>query len=213
MPVRVEEAPFIAAKKSAHQNGYRYSGRAQSAGYPHCAQPTCQMKTDFDLWTEADPLRHELSRAGGTAEFWPLLEGCNPRIHIQPPASTAEIDKLRRFAGGSLPPTLEAFLAHSNGLSFDYDSIVLPIDRIIQLTDELRGYDGVMPMDSLLFIGELGDGDMFAFGQARNGEWLPDVYWWEHETDSRYVCGAGIWGYVAAHISWCIVSEDDSSAS
>jgi len=58
-----------------------------------------------------------------------------------------------------------------------------------------------MPMDSLLFIGAPGDGDMFASGQARHDEWLPDIYGWEHESD-----------YVAAHATWRhFISEDDSS--
>nr|WP_329202312.1 MULTISPECIES: SMI1/KNR4 family protein [unclassified Streptomyces] len=39
-----------------------------------------------------------------------------------------------------------------------------------------------MPFDALLFFGDNGGGDQFAFVQTPR---RPDVFVWEHETDSR----------------------------
>jgi len=160
------------------------------------------MKTSFDECAEAQPLRDQLWMNRGEVEFWRLLQECDSRVRLQPAATKQPIAQLRRYAGGTLPDTLEEFLRHSNGLFFDADAIVFPTDRIIRETEKMRQEEGCMPIDHLLFIGALGDGDMFAFGKAKSGEWLRDVFWWEHETDSRYSCGFLIWGYVAAHVSW-----------
>jgi hypothetical protein len=115
---------------------------------------------------------------------------------------------LTDFAGGTLPPTLEDFLRRSNGLAFEFDEIVFPSEGIIEQTLGMRHLDIAFPNEHLLFIGRLGDGDMFAFGKSQKGEWLSDVFWWEHETDSCYACGLGIWGYIANHVGWCHAVAD-----
>jgi hypothetical protein len=131
-----------------------------------------------------------------------MLKECDARVKTRPPVTKRDLHRLREFAGGDLPSGLEMFLLKSNGLLFDCDTVVFSAEQIIEQSKSISRLDICMPTEHLLFIGGLGDGDMFAFGRARNGDWLHDVYWWEHETDSRYACGLGIWGYVAAHVSW-----------
>ncbi len=169
------------------------------------------MKTEFDECLAAKPLQDRLWFNRGDPAFWTILQVCDPRVHLHPPASDEQIHALKNFTGGELPPTLEEFLRHSNGLTFDFDGIVFPIKSIIQQTLELRRLDGTIPNDHFLFIGSLGDGDMFAFVKNKKGDWLSDVFWWEHETDSCYACGLGIWGYVAKHIGWCHAVSDQPS--
>jgi hypothetical protein len=160
------------------------------------------MKTEFDECSAAKPLQDRLWFSRGTAAFWTFLQVCDPRIRLHPPATDEQVGALTDFAGGKLPATLEDFLRRSNGLTFDFDEIVFPSADIIQETLRMRHPDIAFPNDHLLFIGRLGDGDMFAFGKSKKGEWLSDVFWWEHETDSCYACGSGIWGYVANHVGW-----------
>jgi hypothetical protein len=45
--------------------------------------------------------------------------------------------------------------------------------------------DDRMPFDHLLFFGETGNGDDFAFPILRSGEVGSAVFMWEHETDCR----------------------------
>lgn len=163
------------------------------------------MKTDFDLCEASHPLRNELTLQRQTNEFWDLLQRCDSRVKLGPPATENELAKLREYAGGTLPDCLEAFLRRSNGLRFDYDDIVFSVEQIIEETEMIRNLDDDgchMPLDHLLFIGGTGDGDAFAFGKRVSGEWTTGVYQWEHETDSRYVVGLGTFGYVAAHVAW-----------
>lgn len=50
-----------------------------------------------------------------------------------------------------------------------------------------------MPFDSLVFFGDNGGGDQFAFARLPD---RPDVFVWEHETDSRYVVAGSLAQYV-----------------
>ena len=170
-----------------------------------------RMKTEFDECSAAKPLQDRLWFSRGDPAFWTFLQVCDPRIRLHPPASEDQIHALTDFAGGRLPATLEDFLRHSNGLTFDFDSIVFPSESIIQQTQKMRQLDSTIPNEHLLFIGSLGDGDMFAFAKNKMGDWLSDVFWWEHETDSCYACGLGIWGYVANHVGWCHAVSDQLS--
>jgi hypothetical protein len=160
------------------------------------------INTEFDLCAEAKPLRNKLWLCRGTDEFWRILAECDKRVQLRPQATDADIARLRDFVGDSLPGGLEEFLRRSNGLLFDFDPIVLPVDSIISATERIHSYPSTLPSSHLLFFGDFGDGDMFAFAKRKDGEWSPDVLWWEHERDSCYSCAFGIWDYVAAHVSW-----------
>jgi len=162
------------------------------------------MRTDFDLCDEAQPLRNALWLSRGTSEFWKLLKECDSRVRLQPPATKDQIETLRVFAAGSLPDTLEDFLHHSDGLFFEFDEIVFPTDRAIRETLRMREMGTGLPVDlnHMMFIGASGDGDMFAFARSKSGVWLGDVYQWDHETESLYSCGLGIYGYIAGDVSY-----------
>ena len=163
------------------------------------------MKTDFDLCTESHALRDALWMSRCSPDFWRLLRECDPRVSLQPPATEDQLARLREYIGSNLPEDVEDFLRQSNGLRFHADYIVFSADEMIEQTEFMRRLASEgwhMPLDHFLFIGAAGDGDMFACGRCISGEWAPFVYWWEHETDSRYFCGIGIYGYVAAHVAW-----------
>lgn len=42
-----------------------------------------------------------------------------------------------------------------------------------------------MPFDSLLFFGDAGNGDQFAYAVCDGEIRRPDIFVWDHETDSR----------------------------
>ena len=63
-------------------------------------------------------------------------------------------------------------------------------------TEALRSL--YMPFDHLLFFSAAGDGDLFALAVDADGQVRrPDVFVWEHETDSRRWFAGGAGHYLA----------------
>ncbi|MGW0604376.1 SMI1/KNR4 family protein [Streptomyces sp. NPDC002640] len=92
-----------------------------------------------------------------------------------------------RRLGRSLPDSLRAFLLESNGL-LGHSSVeaVWPLERIVAANIYFRSDAAMrelyMPFDALLFFGDNGGGDQFALVEQPD---RPDIFVWEHESDSR----------------------------
>lgn len=89
--------------------------------------------------------------------------------------------------GCSLPSGLVNLLRETDGIVGHYGTdTVWPLARIVE--DNLRFWsdrsfaDLYMPFDALLFFGDNGGGDQFAFVQKPQRS---DIFVWEHEDDSR----------------------------
>jgi hypothetical protein len=92
--------------------------------------------------------------------------------------------------GVSLPGELRELLLESDGVLGEFGlGLVWPLERIERDNRSFRSTPAFralyMPFDSLLFFGDAGNGDQFAFaildGAVRNS----DVFAWNHENDSR----------------------------
>ncbi|GGV23734.1 SMI1/KNR4 family protein [Streptomyces longisporoflavus] len=103
------------------------------------------------------------------------------------PADAADVAAAEQRLGCSLPAALVSLLRETDGIVGHYGvDTVWPLERIVE--DNLRFWsdrsfaDLYMPFDALLFFGDNGGGDQFAFVRrpAR-----ADVFVWEHENDSR----------------------------
>lgn len=86
-----------------------------------------------------------------------------------------------------MPAELVSLLQETDGIAGGYGvDTVWPLERIVE--DNLRFWsDGsfanlYMPFDALLFFGDNGGGDQFAFVRAPG---RPDIFVWQHEDDSR----------------------------
>lgn len=107
------------------------------------------------------------------------------------PAAETEIAAVERTLGLRLPPGLREFLQESDGVTADYGSgVVWPVADIQRRNQEFRGATSLrelyMPFDHLLFFGDDGGGNQFAFAIQADGHiHKSDVYQWEHETDAR----------------------------
>ena len=53
-----------------------------------------------------------------------------------------------------------------------------------------------MPFDCLLFFGEEGSGELYAYVITEGAIRRPDVFLWEHETDSRQWYAARMQNYL-----------------
>ncbi len=101
------------------------------------------------------------------------------------PAETLRLAEER--LGQSLPADLKDLLLVTNGVTGRYaTAVVWPVQRIVAdnlsfRSDACLG-DLYMSFDPLVFFGDDGGGDQYAFVRTPERD---DVFVWEHETDSR----------------------------
>ncbi|MEU6038133.1 SMI1/KNR4 family protein [Actinomadura sp. NPDC047616] len=105
------------------------------------------------------------------------------------PASDEEIDEIARRLGQAVPDELRELLRQTNGVRAEYGSgLVWSAQEIIKENTEFRGSadfaELYMPFDQLMFIGDNGGGDQFAYVRGPSGR-PDDVFVWDHETDER----------------------------
>ncbi|MFF0425496.1 SMI1/KNR4 family protein [Streptomyces sp. NPDC021012] len=99
----------------------------------------------------------------------------------------ADLADAEHRLGRELPAELRQLLLESNGIigRIAVDT-VWPVERIVEQNLLFRSDSSFaqlyMPFDALLFFGDNGGGDQFAFVRTPQ---RPDVFVWEHETDSR----------------------------
>ncbi len=106
------------------------------------------------------------------------------------PANEIRMQEADIQLGLSLHRDLKDLLGETNGVIGEYGlDLVWGIDRIV--SDNLTFRDNedfrtlYMPFDHLLFFGDTGNGDMFAYSICGGVIRRPDVYVWNHEDDSR----------------------------
>jgi hypothetical protein len=120
-----------------------------------------------------------------------LIGGLFDDAVFQAPAPAEAIVALERELEVAIPDDLKALLGESNGVVARYStSLVWSVEEIAGQNDlfwtdeDFR--DLYMPFDCLLFFGDAGNGDQFAY-RILNGR-IPDTSWiykWDHENDNR----------------------------
>ncbi|MFE9045261.1 SMI1/KNR4 family protein [Streptomyces sp. NPDC012421] len=110
-----------------------------------------------------------------------------PDAGFRGPAGAADIVEAERRLGRVLPADLKQLLSESDGvLGHSHVDTVWSLDEIVE--QNLRFWSDetfaelYMSFDALLFFGDNGGGDQFAFVRKPQ---RPDVFVWEHESDSR----------------------------
>ncbi|MFC9848366.1 SMI1/KNR4 family protein [Streptomyces sp. NPDC060223] len=108
------------------------------------------------------------------------------------------LDRIEAALGQTLPQDLRAFLLESNGVEDEYGTdVIWSAERILSDNLSFRENDRYrslyMPFDSLVFFGDNGGGDQFAF--VRTPE-RSEVFVWDHETDSRKLVSSSLENYL-----------------
>jgi hypothetical protein len=110
-----------------------------------------------------------------------------PEAEFSAPVDAALVAAAEQRLRCSLPSELGRLLQETDGIVGHYGAeTVWPLERIVE--DNLRFWsdsvlaDLYMPFDALLFFGDNGGGDQFAFVRKPS---RADVFVWEHEDDSR----------------------------
>ncbi|MFD7227131.1 SMI1/KNR4 family protein [Streptomyces sp. NPDC059881] len=137
-----------------------------------------------------------------------VAAGAMSEVEFRAPVGAAALAEAERRLDRSLPSQLTELLMETDGMVDEWGSgIVWSLDRIVDqnlLFWSPDSFPGLyMPFDPLLFFGDNGAGDQFAFvlTPAR-----PDIFVWDHESDSRlwaareledylhrYLAGDGDW--------------------
>jgi hypothetical protein len=122
------------------------------------------------------------------------------------PASPEEIAELESALGVFLPGELRILLEETNGIAGEYGlGLVWPASRILEdnlLFRRSADYRELyMPFDCLLFIGDAGNGDQFAYSILDGAIRRDDIFAWDHENDSRKWVAPNLQSYVESWLS------------
>jgi hypothetical protein len=119
-----------------------------------------------------------------------ILQKLSEDLTFNPPASAEEIARIAGELGTGLPDELRSILSESNGIEGKYGlgllwdgARILQDNRLFRSSPDFP--DLYMPFDHLLFFGDAGNGDQFAFSILRGGVTRSDIFVWNHEDDSR----------------------------
>src|SRR5207244_1879500 len=119
-----------------------------------------------------------------------LAQRLTPDCEFAPPATVAQLAAAERAIGVALPADLRSLLLESNGVVGQYGlGLVWPVERIEADNVAFRANPDFrelyMPFDPLLFFGDEGGGDQYAFRILAGAVQPDNVYQWVHENDSR----------------------------
>ncbi|GAA2397126.1 SMI1/KNR4 family protein [Streptomyces coeruleofuscus] len=130
--------------------------------------------------------------------MWRELVEAFPKAEVRDAVDPGTLDRIESVLGQSLPGDLRAFLLESDGLTDEYGTdVIWSAERILDDNLSFRHdqqYESLyMEFDSLMFFGDNGGGDQFAF--VRRPE-RHEVFVWDHETDSRNLVAPSLERYV-----------------
>ena len=114
------------------------------------------------------------------------------------PAEPSAVDRIEEALGQSIPEDLRSFLLETDGLGGAYGTdVVWPAERILSdnlyFRNDAQFQQLYMPFDPLIFFGDNGGGDQFAFVRKPERD---EVFVWDHETDGRNFVSAGLGSYL-----------------
>lgn len=119
-----------------------------------------------------------------------FLQSLSPDCSFSSAAEPDSIAAAQRRLQVEFPAELVDLLSESDGVQGQYGlGLVWPVERILSDNLAFRAnadfQELYMPFDCLLFFGDAGNGDQFAYPICAGIIRRPDVFAWEHEQDSR----------------------------
>jgi hypothetical protein len=120
-----------------------------------------------------------------------LIAHLDVEAEFHPPATLEQVQAVESALGVALPTQLRDLLLETDGAEIVYGTgLVWSAEQIITRNLDMRHawqrdeWVGTMPIDHLLFFGDLGNGDLCCFPITAAGV-RDDVIHWDHEDDSR----------------------------
>lgn len=107
-----------------------------------------------------------------------------------PPMSAHRRSEVEATLGVQFPDDLRGLLRETNGVLGEYElGLIWDVDRIetdnLQFRNNADFDELYMPFDHLLFFADNGCGDQFAYPIHAGTIRRPDIFVWDHESDSR----------------------------
>ena len=119
-----------------------------------------------------------------------FLQSLSPHCRFSSASTTDFISDAQRRLQVGFPAELIELLSESDGIQGQYGlGLVWSVERIVADNLAFRANADFqklyMPFDCLLFFGDAGNGDQFAYSICAGAIRRSDVFAWEHEQDSR----------------------------
>ncbi len=139
-----------------------------------------------------------------------LIQNRSDECKFYLPSAPDDVAAVERSLNVQLPDELKDLLSESNGIHGRHSlGLVWPIEQIIKDNLEFRQMPDFkelyMPFDSLLFFGDSGGGDQFAFAILDGVIRRSDIFVWNHENDSRTWAAPSLQTY----LDWCLNGKLD----
>jgi hypothetical protein len=142
------------------------------------------------------------------ADNWrALIAGLTADAEFTVGASQDQILEVERALGNPLPSRYRSLLLESNGVKADRGAnVIWSCAELLKQNLTFRHYEPFrelfMPFGNLLFLGDDGGGDQFAYGILMNGD-IPEynIYRWDHETDGRSYFAGSLEQYLERRLS------------
>ncbi|WP_433515305.1 SMI1/KNR4 family protein [Nonomuraea sp. CA-143628] len=122
-----------------------------------------------------------------------LIKLLYPEAGFSEGVSGSTLATAERNMNVHIPGDLQELLRQTNGVLDRWEvDVIWPIDRIVRDNSTFRTFPDFkelyMPFDCLLFFGDNGGGDQFAYVVEPDRH---DIFVWDHENDSRqWVAGS-----------------------
>ncbi|MEU8888991.1 SMI1/KNR4 family protein [Streptomyces sp. NPDC048442] len=134
--------------------------------------------------------------------MWREIAEQFPGAGLCEPTTLDSLMDIGKQLGQSIPQSLQEFLLESDGMVTKYgvDTIwkaerILAENVMFRSDEQFRSL--YMPFDPLIFFGDNGGGDNFAFVRTPERD---DVFVWDHETDSRSWISASLEGFLRSFL-------------
>lgn len=136
-----------------------------------------------------------------------IVSALLPQARFASAAQAQLFADIERELGQSLPADLRDLLLESNGIQGEYSvNVIWPAERILEDNRAFRANPSFAelyePFDDLIFFGDNGGGDQFAFAADPS---IPGILVWEHEDDTRRVVADDL----ADYLRRCLPSDGD----
>jgi hypothetical protein len=130
-----------------------------------------------------------------------LIAELNQDHQFFPPATETNLSEAEKKLGALFPRDLRALLAESNGVLGPIGlGLLWPVDEIAQANLDFRSNEDFRgrfaSFDQLLFFGDSGTGDQFAYVLKTDRVQDPAIIEWDHETDRRVGVAATLEEYI-----------------
>ncbi len=139
-----------------------------------------------------EQLQHysNLSKASSTRSIRDTAALCFDDCKFFPSATPDAIAAAETTLGCKLPDELKQLYSETDGLFAHYGAnLIMPLHDALKENETLRCTPDLrelyMPFDHMLVFGGAGNGDLFFFPIHADGSLAPEVFIWDHESDSR----------------------------